>query len=109
MKKWQEKVIDVAEELEWSVTIENNWFEFEKHSPAGEDFIFSINVSSLKQFQEYLTEFHETFDRENHVFELLEAKRNGFVGVPDLDTLVEDSKDIENMLKELAEKVAKIK
>ena len=109
MKKWQEKIIDIAEELDWRVSVESNCFEFEKYSPAGEDFIFSIIATSLRKFQENLKEFHETFDREDHVFELLEAKRRGFAGVPDLDTLVEDSKDIENMLKELAEKVAKIK
>lgn len=109
MKKWQENVIDVAEELDWCVDVEKSCFEFEKYSPAGEDFIFSIFGNSLKEFKENLKEFSETFDREDHVFELLEAKRNGFAGVPDLDTLVEDSKDIESMLEELAEKIAKIK
>lgn len=109
MKKWQENVIDVAEEMDWRVYIENNYFEFEKHSPAGEDFVFSVFGNSLKQLQENLKEFSETFDREEHVFGLLEAKQNGFAGVPDLDTLVEDSKDIENMLEELAIRIAEIK
>lgn len=109
MEKWQENVIDVAEELGWYVSVESNYFEFEKYSSAGEDFIFSIIATSLKQLQENLKEFYETFDREDHVFKLLEAKRSGFAGVPDLDTLVEDSKDIENMLEELAEKINEIK
>lgn len=109
MKKWQENVIDVAEKLDWCVDVEKSCFEFEKHSPAGEDFIFSIFGNSLKEFKENLKEFCETFDREDHVFELLEAKRNGFTGVPDLDTLVGDSKDIENMLGELIQKINEIK
>ena len=109
MEKWQENVIDVAEELGWYVSVESNYFEFEKYSSAGEDFIFSIIATSLKQLQENLKEFYETFDREDHVFKLLEAKRNGFRGVPDLDTLVQDSQDIEDMLEKLAMEVTKIK
>lgn len=110
--KWYEKVVETAENLGWTVyrdSEESQYWEFEKHSPAGEDFIFSVSAKTLTELKGELQYYYETFDREDHVYELLEAKRNGFRGVPDLDTLVEDSQAIEDMLEELAIEVTKIK
>lgn len=111
-KKWYEKVVEVAENLGWHVyrdTEDSQYWDFEKYSPAGEDFCFSITAETLTELKGELQSYYEDFDREDHVFELLEAKRNGFRGVPDLDTLVEDSHAIEDMLEELAMEVTKIK
>lgn len=111
-KKWYEKVVRVAENLGWCVyrdTEDSQYWEFEKSSPAGEDFCFSITVKTLPELKAELQSYYKDFDREDHVFGLLEAKRNGFRGVPDLDTLVQDSQDIEDMLEELAVEVTKIK
>lgn len=110
--KWHEKVVKAAENLDWAVyrdSEESQYWEFEKYSPAGEDFIFSVSAKTLAELKEELQSYYENFDREDHVFGLLEAKRNGFRGVPDLDTLVEDSQAIEDMLEELAVEVTKIK
>lgn len=111
-KKWYEKVIEVAESLGWTTYRDENFYtywEFEKFSPAGEDFCFTVYAKNLADLKEELQSYCDYFDREDHVFELLEAKRNGFRGVPDLDTLVEDSQAIEDMLEELAVEVTKIK
>lgn len=111
-KKWYEKVVETAENLGWAVyrdSEESQYWEFEKHSPAGEDFCFSIQAKNLTELKGELQYYYENFDREDHVYELLETKRNGFAGVPDLDTLVQDSRDIEDMLEELAMEVTKIK
>ena len=112
MASWYNKVVDVCEVLDWSVSTpkENDpYWEFEKYSPAGEDFCFSIIAKNLAELKGELQYYYENFDREDHVYELLEAKRNGFRDVPDLDTLVEDSQAIEDMLEELAMEVNKIK
>lgn len=111
-KKWYEKVMEVAGNLGWHVyrdTEDSQYWEFEKYSPAGEDFYFSITAETLPELKTELQNYYEYFDREDHVFELLEAKRHGFPGVPYLDTLVQDSHDIEDMLEELAMEVTKIK
>lgn len=111
-KKWYEKVEEVAENLGWCVyrdTEDSQYWELEKSSPAGEDFCFSVYAETLPKLKAELQSYYEDFDREDHVFGLLEAKRNGFRGVPDLDTLVQDSHDIEDMLEELAIEVTKIK
>lgn len=111
-KKWYKKIVEVAENLEWHVyrdTEDSQYWEFEKFSPAEEDFCFSVTAKNLAELKAELQCYYEDFDREDHVFGLLEAKRNGFRGVPDLDTLVKDSQDIEDMLEELAMEVTKIK
>lgn len=105
-------MVSVAEDLGWHVyrdAEDSQYWEFEKFSPAGEDFCFTVYAKNLVELKAELQSYYETFDREDHVFELLEAKRNGFRGVPDLDTLVKDSHDIEDMLEELAIEVTKIK
>lgn len=110
--KWYEKVVKTAENLGWTVYRDNElskYWEFEKYSPAGEDFCFSVTAKNLVELKAELQCYYEDFDREDHVFSLLEAKRNGFREVPDLDTLVKDSQDIEDMLEELAMEVSKIK
>lgn len=112
MASWCDKVVDVCEALDWKVSTpkgNDSYWEFEKFSPAEEDFCFSIQAKNLTELKAELQYYYETFDREDHVYELLEAKRNGFRGVPDLDTLVQDSQDIEDMLEELAMEVTKIK
>ena len=112
MESWYSKVADVCEALDWRVSTpkeNDSCWEFEKYSPAGEDFCFSIIAKNLAELKGELQYYYENFDREDHVYELLEAKRNGFRGVPDLDTLVEDSQAIEDMLEELAMEVTKIK
>lgn len=110
--KWHEKVVEAAENLGWTVCRDeelSKYWEFEKFSPAGEDFCFTVYAKNLVELKGELQYYYEEFDREDHVYELLEAKRNGFRGVPDLDTLVEDSQAIEDMLEELAIEVTKIK
>lgn len=111
-KEWYEKVIETAENLGWTTYRDDEsskYWEFEKFSPAGEDFCFTVYAKNLAELKAELQSYYDYFDREDHVYELLEAKRNGFRGVPDLDTLVQDSQDIEDMLEELAMEVTKIK
>ena len=111
-KKWYEKVVETAENLGWTIYQDaelSDYWEFEKFSPAGEDFCFTVYAKNLTELKGELQYYYESFDREDHVYEHLEAKRNGFRGVPDLDTLVQDSRDIEDMLEELAMEVNEIK
>lgn len=102
-----EKLLDKAEELGWSHwEDENGGVELEKHSPAGEDFLFyACDKGNLaKEAREYA----DAFDIEEHIRGLLNAKADGFAGVPDLKTLVEDADDIQKMLDELADALEEI-
>lgn len=98
-KRLRELFISKAEELGWRVSIDeaSGTWEFENWSPAGEDFVVSVdNVS------DGLMAYYESFDPEEHVTDLLIAKRNGFRGVPDIKTLVGDADKIDDVLYKLA-------
>lgn len=92
---------DVADKLGWALSYDDNCgWELEKWSPAGEDFIvyLSGDEDPVGQMRQYADNFNE----EEHVTDLLIAKRNGFGGVPSAQELVDDAKAIQEMLDELA-------
>lgn len=94
-------LFDKAEELGWSYTPEvEDCIYLSKHSPAGEAFGISVSVSDIvSDVREHACDF----DIEDHVFALLNAKRNGIQGIPDVRTLVEDADAISEMLRALAD------
>lgn len=90
-----------AEELDWEWHDCNDGIvELEKSSPAGEDFFATAIAGNLV---EEIRDICDGFDTEGHVHELLDAKENGFSGVPSLKVLVEDADAIQDMLEELAD------
>ena len=95
--------VDAVEELDWSCKDSGSDVELENWSPAGEDLIIYAEKSDLVGS---LFDNYQYFDKGEHIKTLLDAKANGFAGVPDIDTLVEDADDILLMYKELADKVA---
>ena len=101
-----ERLVKVTENNGWSVSLEENsdekCAEFEKWSPAGEDFVFSVAYEDAGDLVKAVAEFEEGFDAEEHVVEMLDAKRSGLSGVPDVKTLVEDADAIRDMLCDLS-------
>lgn len=97
----QEIYVRVAEGLGWKVSVddEDKTWEFEKWSPAGEDVIVSAYSGSVA---EDVMVYYKNFDPEEHITDLLIAKRNGFTGVPGVKTLVDDADEVVDMLCELA-------
>lgn len=106
----------IAEELDWTAHLHYSEgqlsIEFEKYSPAGEDFIFSVQASTpsadvpvetLEQVCDEVAAYSAHFDTEEHIKMLLDAKAGGFAGVPCTKELVEDADAIQQMLRELAE------
>lgn len=120
-----DELIDAIEsnnDLEWYVSkytdysnLKESYLEFTGSSPAGEDISFSIDFDASKlpceQIQEIIDDlgsYYECFDTEEHVTMLLEAKNSGLSGVPDVETLVEDAKEIDDMIRQLSEFVDKL-
>lgn len=105
MKILKKKYLEVLEKLDWTVSsyTDDGRVELEKYSPAGEDFIICVEV---KNFPAAILEYWEDFDADDHVEELIEAKRNGFQGVPRASVLVKDAEAIDDMLKELSDALA---
>lgn len=98
VKELVDALVEKAEELGWKVNTEEKSWEFEKHSPAGEDFIFCVYGDDVVK---EILEYYEEFDTEDHVMGLMEAKKNGFAGVPNLKEQVKDADAIESMIEEL--------
>lgn len=94
----KELLVSKAKELDWKVEIDEHCWEFQKYSPAGEDFWFGVNGDDVV---DEVLEYYETFDTEDHVMGLMEAKKNGLSGVPRLKELVEDADSIEKMIEDL--------
>lgn len=81
-------------------------------NPCGEGWCTVItidNPTTKKELTKILAnkilELYEVFDVEEETYLMLEAKRNGFSGVPDVVALVHNEEYKENALKEFAEKL----
>ena len=109
MKSLKKRLIEKAEELDWRVNIYDgsNW-EFEKYSPAGEDFIFSIDTKDPEDVWREVRRYANDFDTEEHIEMWVQAKRYGTNGVPSIRRLVEDADDIDEMLDELADALREV-
>lgn len=90
----------IFEDLGWNVTVYEDDVELRKTSPAGENFSISISSDSLP---DSVRGAAENFDIDDHVYMMLDAKRSGLSGVPDVRTLVDDAEAIQEMLDELAD------
>ena len=96
-----ERYRDICEDLGWYwLNCDDGNIELEKHSPAGEDFSFTVGAEN---FVDNVKEYAAYFDQEEHIEMWLEARRSGTRGVPSIKELVKDAEDIDAMLKELAE------
>ena len=99
------KYRQICEDLEWAVNEQDDGtVELEKYSPAGEDFIFYVEVEN---FAREVESYADDFDIDDHIAMWIEAKRNGTAGVPSTRELVHDAEAIQEMLNELAEALTK--
>lgn len=81
-------------------------------NPKEEDWCTVINIDNPKDKNDLLEKLHKkmwdcynAFDVEEETYLMLEAKRNGFQGVPGIVDLVHNEEYKENALKEFAEKL----
>ena len=94
--------------------IKNNKVELymQGDNPCDEDWGTEITIKTPKTKKELIEALHkkiwelyDNFDVEEETYLMLEAKRNGFQGVPDVVDLVHNEEYKENALKEFAEKL----
>lgn len=106
-KTYFEKVVEVSESLGWKVQrFDDGTIYFSQYSPAGEDFGFEVEESSLRSD---VWSAYENYDAEDHALFWEEAKISGRKSdIPDLFTLCEDAKAIDKMLEELACEICRI-
>jgi hypothetical protein len=96
-KGWVISDCSFNEDIDWEIS---------KHSPAGEDFCFNIQCSNaVEDAINAIAEYTNSFDEEEHIKMWLNAKDidNNRLNVPSITELVEDAKNIKQMLTELSE------
>lgn len=84
-------------------------------NPCGEDWCEILDIGKPKTKAELIeslynevTHAYDCFDIEENVSLMLEAKRNGFSGVPDVVDLVHNEEYKENALEEFSTKLARM-
>ena len=111
-----DKMLERAEELGWCYRKEeqesplgngqvDRYIEFERYTPAGEDFLFTVFYEKPEYLPREIMSYADDFDLNDHVLRWLDAKRNGDSTVPDVVELVDDGRWIQNELKILAEEL----
>ena len=97
-------------DLDWNFSINHygngSQIYISKYSPAGEDFGFEVEGSTVEEIVKEIVKYANDFDAEEHV--LLWVEGCGRNGVPGLRALLEDADEIQEMLDKLAEEVSKI-
>ena len=107
MSSLMNALVEAAEQIDWSVHIENDCIEFEKYSPAGEDFLFTITGNEEDEVVEKVREYAYDYDPDEHAEMWVESR--GKRGVPDsIRTLIDDADAIKEMLFELVEELRKV-
>lgn len=81
-------------------------------NPCGEDWCETLNIENpktkkdlMEKLYDEVTHAYDCFDIEENVLLMLQAKRNGFQGVPGVVDLVHNEEYKENALYEFAEKL----
>lgn len=103
MNKERRALLDKAAEMGWKVTeCDDGSIEFEQYSPAGEDFIFTVEG---KDIAAEVRKYYDDFDPDDYAEEWVALKREPnaeHLGIPNIRTLIKDADDIDNMLRELS-------
>lgn len=98
-KTYFDELREVAEPLGWNLTLlNNNDVEIGQYSPAGEDFSFTLNGD--EDYIDQIFSYTNNFDVDDHVEMWV-----GGNGAPSISRLVDDARDIEQMLYELCDAV----
>lgn len=115
-----EKYLDeVSEGTDFSFTVEKENNELTLYmqgdNPCNEDWCITLTVENPKTKKELIEwlykevdECYVAFDVEEETYLMLEAKRNGFRGVPGVVDLVHNEEYKENALKKFSEKLRKL-
>lgn len=92
--------IAIAEELGWKVTEYDSDIEFSQHSPAGEDFSFTVRKVSMPMIDGEIAEYAKEFEADEHALSVYQM--NGAPGIRDCLT---DADEIQNMLDQLSTRI----
>lgn len=117
IEKIEKYLEEVSEGTYFSFTVEEEenkelTLYMQGDNPEGEDWCMEITIKNPRTKRELLetlygevSKYYEAFDIEEEVYLMLEAKRNGFQGVPGIVDLVHNEEYKENALEKFADKL----
>lgn len=105
----EDVVISVAQKEGWAVTIERKaetdiFFEFEKFTPKGQDFIFSVDTrnNSLGLLIDNILEYYQNYDPDYEAYLWIGPDGHGKNGAPyHIADIVEDMEAAAEMVYQL--------
>lgn len=117
IEKIEKYLEEVSEGTDFSFTVEEEENKelslyMQGDNPEGEDWCTEFTIKNPKTKRELLEtlyeevfKYYEAFDIEEEVYLMLEAKRNGFQGVPGVVDLVHNEEYKKNALEKFSDKL----
>lgn len=101
-QKELDEIIKITDRLDWSVTKNDEGFEFEKFSPAGQDFSLHVSAKSRDDLVQALLERYHCYDPSEEAYLWLDNTGHGKNGAPyDMLDVYEDMMACREMIQEL--------
>lgn len=117
MEKYLDKVSE-GTDFSFKIDVERNGeitLYMQGFNPCGEDWCETLDVGNpttkkdlMEKLYDEVTHVYDCFDIEENVLLMLEAKRNGFSGVPGVVDLVHNEEYKENALHEFMKKLQRV-
>lgn len=96
------KLINIAEKLDWSISIDGRDITLQKYSPAGQDFNVELKAQNMQEAVMELKSRCDNFDCSEEAYLWLDNTGHGRNGAPyDMKDVYEDMEACFEMMEEL--------
>lgn len=107
MKNYIDKVIELAENLDWNVTVDGNDVDFQYYTNYGQD--CHMNITLAEDFDEFTDEiysYYENYDVSEETALWIDESGHGKNGAPyDIEDILNDMKEFESAIYKLWKKL----
>ena len=107
MKNYIDKVIELAESLDWNVTVDGNDVDFQYYTNYGQDCHMDITLTEdFDKFTDEIYSYYENYDVSEETALWIDESGHGKNGAPyDIEDILNDMKEFESAIHELWKKL----
>lgn len=107
MKNYIDKVIELAENLDWNVTVDGNDVDFQYYTNYGQDCHMNITLAEdFDKFTDEIYSYYENYDVSEETALWIDESGHGKNGAPyDIEDILNDMKEFESAIHELWKKL----
>lgn len=107
MKNYIDKVIELAESLDWKVTVDGNDVDFQYYTNYGQDCHMNITLTEdFDKFTDEIYSYYENYDVSEETALWIDESGHGKNGAPyDIEDILNDMKEFESAIHELWKKL----